>query len=335
MRTFSGLLVVVIVNLCAADQLQFEGLIPPDVDKSAMTAEYYRLYRALAPRQRPDPRPLRIVYLVPKESAVAEYGLPEWGGGGAIGRDLIVIPTATKPFLDLSLAQVTRHELAHIVLNRAFPSVGVPRWFHEGVAMTLSGELSMDENVIVSKAIFSSRLMPLSSIDSVNSFGRNRADLAYCQSHLSVLFLIDQYGIDVLSEILVSAKKTGNFWQAVNSVLSITPLEFEQLAQSYITTRYRLVFLIADYPAFWVIIVFLFLIAFGVTMVRKRRKLDSMEQEEQQAAPPLQAEELPDNEQDEDGIDEDDDDYVLGDGVELEDDDDDEDGESPPEEEKR
>jgi hypothetical protein len=373
LNKISFLFILISIVSAHADQLQFEGIIPPEVDKSAMTAEYYRLYRALAPKQRPDIRPVRIVYLMPKESAVQEYGLPEWGGGGAIGRDLIVIPSAAKPFLDMSLAQVTRHELAHIVLNRAYPSCVVPRWFHEGVAMTLSGELSLEENVIVSKAIFTNRLLPLSSIDSVNGFGRNRADLAYSQSHLAVLFLIDQYGLDVLSELLVSARKTGGFWKGIDAVLSITPAEFETAARAYITARYKLVFLFADYPTFWVAIVFLFLVASGVAIVRKRKSLDLMERAEQQddaggpdpgiadggpvtplpafpptpegrerqsgepgPASPDENDGYDDDGWDEDEYDEDDDDddYILGDGIELEDDDADDDL-RPPEDGKR
>jgi hypothetical protein len=352
-----------------ADQLQFEGPVPPDVDKSAMTAEYFRLYRVLAPLQRPDTRPVRIVYLTGKESAVQEYGLPEWGGGGAIGRDLVVIPTAAKPFLDLSFGQITRHELAHIVINRAYPSCAVPRWFHEGVAMTLSGELSLEENVAVSRAIFTGSLLPLSSIDSVNGFGRGRADLAYCESHLSVLFLIDQYGMGVLAEILVHARKTGGFWQGVNAVLNITPQDFEQAMRAYVSTRYKLVFLIADYPAFWALIALLFLVASGVAIVRKRKSLDLMDRaeraEQEMAARDLGAEDIQkasgvllpfprqppsagnqtpaENSSDPYGEDEygdweeedvDDDDYILGDGIEMEDDN--EDGDlRPPEEEKR
>jgi Peptidase MA superfamily len=354
------LLILVTITCARADLLQFEGPLPPDVDKPAMNAEYFRLYRLLAARQRPDMHPVHIVYLTGKESATREYGLPEWGGGGAIGSDLIVIPTAAKPFLDLGFAQITRHELVHIVLNRAYPSCGIPRWFHEGAAMTLSGELSFEENVIVSKAIFSGRLQPLSSIDSVNAFGRNRADLAYCQSHLSVLFLIDQYGIEVLSQILASARKTGSFWQGVNAVLSITPQEFEQAVRAYITSRYRLVFLIADYPTFWVVIVLLFLAASVVAIVRKRRKLDLMERLEQQDATGGQAPGKPGDtgvsepkhfspaprgpfadEKPGDGnfgpeVGDDDDDYVLGDGIELEDDDEDDDADDwPPEKNDR
>jgi len=69
------------------------------------------------------------------------------GGGGAIGRDLIVVPIDFKPFLEQSFFQITVHELVHIVLGRGYPGLAIPRWFHEGVAMTLAGELTLQENV--------------------------------------------------------------------------------------------------------------------------------------------------------------------------------------------
>ncbi len=268
--------------VAGAQPLHFEGVVPPDVDMAAMNTEYYRIYRIVAPRKRPDRTPLRIVYFSHGSPENFDRALPEWGGGGTIGGNLIVIPTSAKPFMEQSFAQVTRHELVHAVLARAYPSLYIPRWFHEGLAMTLSGEISLQENVDISKAIFTNRLMPLSSIDSVNDFGRNRADLAYSQSHLAVLFLIGHYGIDVIPGILGSAERTGSFWNGVSAELSLDPAEFELLARKDLTARYEFVFLFADSYAFWIAVVVLFLIAFAVTAVRKQQKLALMAQEEKE-----------------------------------------------------
>jgi hypothetical protein len=267
-------------SISAADILQFEGLVPPDVDKTLLNAEYRRLYKLVAPDRRPDAAPLRIVYYSEKSGLDFSGVLPEWGGGGTIGGNLIVIPTTFKPFLNQSFAQITRHEIVHAVLARAYPGLDIPRWFHEGAAMTLSGELSFEEDVVVSKAIFAGRLMPLSSIDSVNSFGRNRADLAYSQAHIAVTFLVEQYGIESIADILRSAGKTGSFWRGMENVLSLSRQEFEIAANKDLTSRYRFVFLFADYSAFWVLIALLFLVAAGAAIVRKQRKLSMMEQEE-------------------------------------------------------
>ena len=66
--------------------------------------------------------------------------------------------------------------------------VNIPRWFHEGMAMALSGEIDSDAPVTLSKAVLSRKLLPLDSIKYVNRFKRDKAHLAYCQSHFAVQF---------------------------------------------------------------------------------------------------------------------------------------------------
>jgi hypothetical protein len=297
-----------------ADQLDCEGIIPVDVDKSAMTAEYYRLWHILAPHKRPASQPVRIVFTVEKDAGSKQFGLPEWGEGGAIGRDLIVVPTAFKPFLDQSFAQITRHELAHIVLARAYPSTSLPRWLHEGIAMTLSGEMSMQQHVVISKAIFTNSIMPLSSIDSVNGFFRGRADIAYCESQLAVVFLIEHYGMDVLEELCVSSQKSGGFSAGLYATLGLTQREFEAMLQSSINERYRFVFLITDYYAFWIAVVILFIIAFFVAHSRKRKRMQEAEASEQKELLEKNKDLAIDDNSDEDDSD------VLSDEIVLEDD---------------
>jgi hypothetical protein len=274
-------------------QITLEGPVPPEIKLRAITSEYYRIYRTVAPRQTPDKSPLKIVYYSKTQGNSNPFSLPEWGGGGAIGRDLIVVPVDFKPFLEQSFSQITVHELVHIVLSRAYPGLIIPRWFHEGVAMTLAGELSLQENVGVSKAIFTGSLMPLASIDSVNVFGGNRADLAYSQAHLSVLFLVDQYGIDVLPEILNAARRTKIFWTGLNAALGISPQEFDAMLMKYLTSRYQFVFIFADTYVYWLAIVALFIVAFIVTGARNRKRAAAMEEAEKRESEKLAA--MPEN----------------------------------------
>jgi Peptidase MA superfamily len=278
---FKTCLVICLLPVFCLGQITLEGPVPSEIKIRAVTSEYYRIYRTVAPRQTPDKTPLKIIYYSKTHAGSNPFSLPEWGGGGAIGRDLIVVPVDLKPFLEQSFSQITVHELVHIVLSRGYPGLTIPRWFHEGVAMTLAGELSLQENVGVSKAIFTGSLMPLASIDSVNAFGRNRADLAYSQAHLSVLFLVDQYGIDVVPEILNAARRTKNFWAGLNAALGISPQEFDAMLQKYLTSRYQFVFIFADTYAYWAAIVVLFIIGFIVTGARNRKRAEAMEKEEQ------------------------------------------------------
>jgi hypothetical protein len=268
-------------------QLRFEGPIPPEVNALAMTAQYHRIFRIIAPRRLPDKTPLKIIYYSKTNAPENASALPEWGGGGTIGGNLIIIPVDFKPFLQQNFSQTTVHELVHAVIYRVTGSAEVPRWFHEGLAMTLSGELSFEENAVLSKAVLFNRLMPLSAIDSVNSFGKGRAELAYCQSHAAVLFLIDQYGMDVVADCLSATRKKRDFWKGFYEVVSLSPREFEDLAHKYIASKYQLVFLVTDTYAWWVGIASLFIVGFFVTIRRNRLRAEAMEAKEQREAEAL------------------------------------------------
>ena len=280
-KTLPFCLLLVMANIFQLRaELRFEGVVPAGVNRQALAVEYSRIYRTVAPLQRPDRSVLRIVYFSKTDKIENAGILPEWGGGGAIGGNLIIIPTDFKPFLEQNFSQVTVHEIVHSVLYRAYPGVNIPRWFHEGLAMLMSGELSFEESSVLSKAIFLSRLMPLASIDSVNGFGRNRADLAYSQSHCALRFLTDNYSMEVIADILRKAQRMHDFWKGLNEAVGLSPAEFEDLTRKYIVSKYQFVFLITDYYAWWVGIALLVIVGFFVTMRRNRKRAEAMDEAE-------------------------------------------------------
>jgi len=262
------------------DILVFEGNVPKEINKTYLLLKYYQIYKIIAPNKNPNLEPLRIMYYQNNSNQNFVNILPEWGGGGTISPNLIIIPCDKKPFLEQDFNQITCHEIVHAVLYRAYPNLFIPRWFHEGIAMTLSGEISFWENIVISKAIFTNSLMSLSSIDSVNSFGKHRAELAYSQSHLAVIFLIDKYGIEVISEILSFSKKRGFFWSGFKDALYLESEEFENLLRQHLISRYHLIFLFSDYYALWILIALLFIVASVFVFIRKKKKLMQLEKED-------------------------------------------------------
>ena len=161
-----------------------------------------------------------------------------------------------------------------------FQRLRLPRWFHEGLAMTLSGELVFEEQLALSRAIFTKRLMPLDSIDHVNRFDAYGADLAYSESHLAVAFMIDKYGIDGIPELLQAVRATGRFDRALMQVFGLTPPEFERLVTTYIIDRYRFLFLVGDTYLFWIPAAILVVIAFILIRSRNKKRRNLMEAEE-------------------------------------------------------
>ena len=253
--------------------ISLDGFVPPGVDRIDLQVRYVRIWDAIAPRLPADRSPLSIQFYTRAMGGNAAFLLPEWGGGGAIGTSLLVVAIDVSPLLDQDPLRVAVHEMVHIALTRAYPGLGIPRWFHEGVALLLSGEVPSEEQVAISRAILTGSLLGLASIDSVNSFGRSRASLAYAQGHQTVLYLVETYSMEIIPEALAAARARGGFWQGVDSVLAVTPQELESHARAALTQRFRWAFFVADNELLWLGTAALFCIAVIVAVVRRRRKM--------------------------------------------------------------
>jgi hypothetical protein len=268
--------------------VRLAGEVPPGISAARLDSEYARLCRQVAPRHGCGRSAVRVVFYREGEQPLIAARLPEWGGGGAIA-------------LRYDLETIVVHELVHCAILRAARDVDIPRWFHEGVAMTLAGQISFEEQVALSHAVLAGRLLPLSSIDSVNLLSPAGAALAYSQSHAAVLFLVDKYGIDVIGLIVEAAAETGHFDKGVMEALGLTPDELALLLANAIRQRYGLAFIFGDLAYVWLMVLAVAVVAFFAVRRRKRKRKAAMEREESAcrevpavepplaAAPPLPA----------------------------------------------
>ena len=255
-----------------------EGDLPKNLTIDILDNEYRRIWKIIAPYKPIDTSELHIIYYLPDSRVQLIGKLPEWWRGGAFGKDTVIVSVTKHPVLGTSLEKVTIHEIVHIVISRAYPGIGIPRWFNEGCAMVLSGEISMGMEMALSKRVFFGKLPGLSSIDSVNSFSQEHAAFAYSESQAVLNFLIRIYGWEAIAEILNLSEKHTGFSAGFLSALGISEGEFEVLAYRYIRTRYGFVFLFGDLFFIWIFISFLFVAAYIVTIRRRKKKMEMMEQ---------------------------------------------------------
>lgn len=77
------------------------------------------------------------VTLIPDDDARAA-AVPRWIAGVAVGeRDVVIFPERVLSYPYDSLESVVRHEIAHLALNITAGGRSLPRWFHEGVAVSI------------------------------------------------------------------------------------------------------------------------------------------------------------------------------------------------------
>ena len=88
-----------------------------------------------------------VVTLVPEGDLRARMA-PSWVAGQAFGTDTIfVFPQRISSYPYDSIQSVVLHEVAHLALNRRARGRPLPRWFHEGVAVSVESGWNLGAQV--------------------------------------------------------------------------------------------------------------------------------------------------------------------------------------------
>jgi hypothetical protein len=114
---------------------------------------------------------------------------PPWASGLAYPGLGLVIVDVQASGRGGSAAQVLRHELAHVALDRAGGG-RLPRWFSEGFAIVHSGEWSLSRSVVLGRAVAANALLPVEDLERGWPSSPTDVDLAYAQSVSLVTFLL-------------------------------------------------------------------------------------------------------------------------------------------------
>ena len=119
------------------------------------------------------------------------------------GHELIMLQSDPQ---DASRAGVLAHEFAHAVLDQNLrnPWRDLPTWVHEGVATWVQAKADDDLpfDRLLADAHREGRLRSLRGLQGYLPIDRESVSLVYAQSYSMVKFLVDQYGVDELRELL-------------------------------------------------------------------------------------------------------------------------------------
>ncbi|MBX7077631.1 MAG: hypothetical protein K1X88_00505 [Nannocystaceae bacterium] len=96
------------------------------------------------------------VTFVDHAGRVAEAtGMPHWVAGVARPETgEIVIARHGPDGSPTDLERLLKHEMAHVILHRATGGAALPRWFHEGVAESMTGGISLARAQTLAGAVF-------------------------------------------------------------------------------------------------------------------------------------------------------------------------------------
>lgn len=131
--------------------------------------------------------------------------IPDWADGTAWPHNgwIFLHSPRARSGIASPLTQVLDHELAHILLGRAFGARPVPQWLQEGVAQIVAKEYTLDKFHTLSAGTIGDNLLSIHELS--RGFPENpfRAKLAYAQSADLVSFIFNNYGESALQTLIV------------------------------------------------------------------------------------------------------------------------------------
>jgi len=228
----------------------------------------------------PVPARARIV-LVPADDPIIRR-IPEWIVGFASGtEDVVIFPSRIGSYPYGSIESVVRHEIVHLAVNTRAGGRPLPRWFHEGVAVTVeSGWGSRDQMWLLLAAF---------ERPSMADLGRLFASKAYpdtAQAYLLSAALVDdvrrRHGSASPGGIAAGVASGQTF---ENAFLAVTGEQVEDVAARAWAGHRRLtrVIPIVTRPeAVWTAILGLSALAFVFRIRRRRQQHRRWEEEERE-----------------------------------------------------
>lgn len=176
--------------------------------------------------QSSDP-PIHVV-LAPESSEIARR-VPQWIAGFADGESntIVLFPARSPSYPDDTLEDVLRHEVAHILIWRASAGRPIPRWFHEGVAMTAERARRFQDQTQLFYQVMTGSAAGFDELDRLFSGSQADQTRAYALAGAMVGDLFQRYGSNVARNVLWRVGHGESFDVAFADVADKTLAGFE------------------------------------------------------------------------------------------------------------
>lgn len=198
------------------------------------------------------PRPTRRVEIAiaPDARRFREWigpGAPEWGAAIAFpAEQRTVLQGRRAPSSAGDPLVVLRHELAHLALHDALPGASIPRWFDEGYASLVAGEVGRDEFVALQLALAARRGRSFAALDSGFFGGATQATATYALAARAVQELAGLDPARGLTLLFTYWREGGSLDIAVRRAYGVTLAGFEVTWAERMRRRYGALALATD-----------------------------------------------------------------------------------------
>jgi peptidase MA superfamily protein len=218
---------------------------------------------------RPGP-PIRVI-LAPEGSGPAVLVSP-WISGYALSNQglIVLMPQRVPSYPDSSLEEVLRHEVAHVLIDRASGGRPLPRWFHEGLALIAGGSWGFDDRSQLTMALLADRPVSLADVEERFAGEQAQVNRAYAIAGAFVRDLFDRYGPGAAPRLLSGVAHGQSFEAAFRAATGVSLAAAESSFWRRQTFWYRWVPILTSSVTLWLLITLLALMA-----IQRRRRRDA------------------------------------------------------------
>jgi hypothetical protein len=191
---------------------------------------------------------------------------------------LSLTPVHNTP--DHDLGQIFRHELGHIALSDAVGHHPVPRWFDEGLAVSVSGETSFARIQSLWLASAGDTLIPLKDLERAFPIEEYHAQLAYAEGADVLRFLVRREDAHRFRSLIEQLRNGSNLDRAVKDAYDVDLGTLEQEWREDAGRRYTVFPILFGGTFVWVLALGLFVWAWRRRKRRDRATLERWAREE-------------------------------------------------------
>jgi len=198
--------------------------------------------------------------------------IPAWFAGFASGvSDIVIFPNRVGSYPYDSLESVLRHELVHLALNARAGGRPLPRWFHEGVAVSVESGRRIGDRFLLTVAAFSGP-----PLDDVTRLFASNARPDTAEAYLLAAALVDDlrrvHGAALPGRVAARVAAGVPFARAFELETGETPaLAADRAWRSYRRWT-RWLPIVTSASALWGLILALAFVAFFVRLSRRARR---------------------------------------------------------------
>ncbi len=207
--------------------------------------------------------------------------LPEWSQAAAFTNQGLVILRLVEAREVRESPQILLHELTHIFLADYYPLGRIPVWLNEGMAEYFSGKtLDLQSRVRLANALAAKKIVDLRNIDSLHSFKRFQAQLAYTEALSAVDYFVGRYGLAGLKSLLNNLAQYRSYQTAFKKTTGHDFIDFELNWYQELVNRYRWLIVLNIDNLIWITMALLALAAIWAIHRRNRRRLKEWEEDD-------------------------------------------------------